>query len=410
MRHPSRPLWPILAATLLLATACGSATQPTVTPQVVLTLPPAATTPSAPAATPASSGDTGPSTAVPPTAPPATDEPTTEPTEVAPTEVAPTEVAPTEVPTDVPPTDVPTDPPATSSGPSSPLPSLASGVRVVNVETVDERTRNLTIETPSLAAPVGVRLLLPAGFETEPTRRWPVLYLLHGAGGGEDSFMAWSYGTDVQALVAPTNLLVVMPQGDGFGWYSDWWNQGNGGPPMWETFHLTELMAILERDWRASDQRAVAGLSMGGYGAMAYAARRPGVFKAAASFSGPLDIIGEKDSGLLGNDPATWGDPVEQLDIWKAHNPIDLAEALRGTALYVSYGEGGQGPLDPGPVGDDGEAFRAIGNQAFVKRMAELQIPVTVDAYGPGTHTWPYFERALHRSLPLLLKALGEGG
>jgi S-formylglutathione hydrolase FrmB len=308
------------------------------------------------------------------------------------------------------PTIAPSDAPAPSSDPSSPAPSLDDRVRVVTVETVDERTRDLMIETPSLPNLVGVRLLLPAGFETEPDRQWPVLYLLHGAGGGDDSYLSWVYGTDVQALVAPTNLLVVMPQGDGFGWYSDWWNGGNGGPPMWETFHLTELMAILERDWRAGDQRAIAGLSMGGYGAMVYAARHPGMFKAAASFSGPLDILGEKDSGLLGNDVATWGDPVEQVDVWRAHNPIDLADALRGTTLYVSYGEGGQGPLDPDPVGDDGEAFRAIGNRAFVDRLEELGIPATVDAYGPGTHTWPYFERALHESLPLLLEAVGEVG
>jgi len=86
------------------------------------------------------------------------------------------------------------------------------------------------------------------------------------------------------------------------------------------------------------------------------------------------------------------------------------AEALRGTTLYISYGAGGQGPLDPDPVGDDGEAFRSISNKAFVSRLKDLGIPATVDTYGPGTHTWPYFERALHRALPLLLKAVGEGG
>ena len=306
------------------------------------------------------------------------------------------------------PTVVPREASGPSSSPSSPAPSLDAGVQVLGVETVDERTRDLMIKTPSLANPVGVRLFLPAGFDAQPDRKWPVLYLLHGAGGGDDSYLSWAYSTDVQTLVAPTNLLVVMPQGDGFGWYSDWWNGGNGGQPMWETFHLTELMAILERDWHAGDQRAIAGLSMGGYGAFVYAARHPGLFKAAASFSGPLDILGEKDSGLLGNDPAVWGDPVDQLDVWKAHNPIDLAESLRGTTLYISYGEGGQGPLDPEPPGDDGEAFRAIGNQAFVQRIGQLGIPATVDAYGPGSHTWPYFERALHNSLPLLLRAVGE--
>ena len=295
--------------------------------------------------------------------------------------------------------------PATSLGPV-PAASLDERVQVLKVETVDERVRDLTIQTPSLPEPVGVRLLLPAGFDSEPDRRWPVLYLLHGAGIDQFAYRAWTEGTDVATLVAPTDLLVVMPEGAVYGWYSDWWNGGNGGPPMWETFHLTELRAILERDWRAGDQRVIAGLSMGGYGAMTYAARHPGLFKAAASFSGPLDILAEKD--FIGPDAGLWGDPDAQRDVWQAHNPIDLAEALRGTALFVSWGEGGQGPLDPEPAGDDGEAFRALSNQAFVKRLGELGIPATVDDYGPGTHTWPYFERELHRSLPLLLQALGE--
>ena len=43
-----------------------------------------------------------------------------------------------------------------------------------------------------------------------------------------------------------------------------------------------------------------------------------------------------------------------------------------------------------------------------MQRLEELGIPATVDADGPGTHTWPYFERELHKSLPLLLQALGE--
>ncbi|MEO8274403.1 MAG: alpha/beta hydrolase family protein [Chloroflexota bacterium] len=295
--------------------------------------------------------------------------------------------------------------PATSLTPE-PGASLDERVQVVNVEIVDERVRDLTIQTPSLPGSVGVRLLLPAGFESQPDRRWPVLYLLHGAGIDQDAYRAWTEGTDVATLVAPTDLLVVMPEAGSYGWYSDWWNGGNGGQPMWETFHLVELRAILERDWHAGDQRVIAGLSMGGYGAIAYAARHPGLFKAAASFSGPLDIVAEKD--YIGPDVALWGDPAAQSDVWQAHNPIDLAEALRGTPLFISWGNGAQGPLDPDPVTDTDEAFRALSNQAFVQRLEDLGIPATVDDYGPGTHTWPYFERELHRSLPLLLQALGE--
>jgi diacylglycerol O-acyltransferase / trehalose O-mycolyltransferase len=302
-------------------------------------------------------------------------------------------------------------PPAAATKPATtvvPAPgaSLDPRVEVTRVDTIDERVRDLIIQTPSLPGPVGVRLLLPSGFDSQPDRRWPVLYLLHGAGIDQDAYRAWTEATDVAALVAPTDLLVVMPEGASYGWYSDWWNAGNGGPPMWETFHLAELRAILERDWHAGDQRAIAGLSMGGYGAITYAARHPGLFRAAASFSGPLDILAEKD--YIGPDVALWGDPEAQKDVWQAHNPIDLAEALRGTPLFISWGNGERGPLDPDLVTDTDEAFRALSNQAFAQRLEALGIQATIDDYGPGTHTWPYFERELHRALPLLLEALGE--
>ena len=212
------------------------------------------------------------------------------------------------------------------------------GARIVAVDTIDARTRDLTIDSPSVGI-VQVRLLLPASFDAEPDTTWPVLYLLHGAWGNHAD---WTNLTDVEALTAPTDLLVVMPDAAN-GWYTDAWNEGAGGPPAWETFHTTELLQLLERNWQAGDDRVVAGLSMGGLGAMDYAARHPGMFKAAASYSGVLDTIGSE----LDNGEATFGDPVAQADNWKAHNPLDLAPALEGIPLYVSYGDGQPGPLDP---------------------------------------------------------------
>jgi S-formylglutathione hydrolase FrmB len=47
---------------------------------------------------------------------------------------------------------------------------------------------------------------------------------------------------------------------------------------------------------------------------------------------------------------------------------------------------------------------------AFVQKLQELGIESTIDDYGPGTHTWPYFERALHRSSQQLLEAMGVPG
>jgi S-formylglutathione hydrolase FrmB len=294
----------------------------------------------------------------------------------------------------------------TSTAPAaSPKPTIGvaadDGARIVAVDTIDTRTRDLTIESPSVGT-VKARLLLPAGFDAESSDTWPVLYLLHGAWGNHED---WTNLTDVNTLTAPTDLLVVMPDA-ATAWYADAWNDGAGGPPAWETFHTTELLQLIERNWQASDKRVVAGLSMGGFGAMEYAARHPGMFLAAASFSGVMDTTGSQ----IDNGVATFGDPVAQSDNWKAHNPLDLASKLNGIPLYVSYGDGEPGPLDAaGDSSPDGlEQWIAPQNDAFVARLRELDIPVTVDAYGHGKHDWPYWERALHRSLPMLLEALGE--
>ena len=99
--------------------------------------------------------------------------------------------------------------------------------------------------------------------------------------------------SDVEKFTVTADLLVVMP--DGGDWeaeYSDWVDRGAGGPPMWETFHLVELRELIERNWHAGQKQVIAGLSMGGMGAMIYAARHPKMFLAAASFSGVLDTVG----------------------------------------------------------------------------------------------------------------------
>ncbi len=285
------------------------------------------------------------------------------------------------------------------------------GARIVNVTTLGARSRDLTIDSPAVGT-VMVRLLIPSGFDAQPSTRWPVLYLLHGA---TMSHADWMDNTDVETLTAPTDLLVVMPDAGTLGYYSDWWNGGAGGPPKWETFHLIELRQLLERNWHAGDKRVIAGLSMGGYGAMEYAERQPGMFLAAASFSGVLDTVGGHADTAAALVPGLtwatdlWGDPVAQANVWKAHNPTANAAALKGTALYVAYGDGKIGPLDgSGTSADPLEAWIAPMNDTFVHQLAALNIPVTVDAYGSGTHTWPYWQRDLHRWLPLALKALGE--
>ncbi|MEU4477954.1 alpha/beta hydrolase family protein [Micromonospora sp. NPDC023966] len=290
----------------------------------------------------------------------------------------------------------------------------SDGAYVAEETAVGPRLVDLTIQSPALGTAAKVRLLTPDGWEQRaPGDHWPVLYLLHGCC---DSYVSWTRSTDVASIPELRDVLVVMPEAGAAGWYSDWWNGGQGGAPAWERFHLTEVRQIIERGYGAGPKRVIAGLSMGGFGAMSYAARNPGMFRAAASFSGVVHPLKDPSYwlpffGRTGLDPyALWGDPVAQRDIWQAHDPYYLAKQLRHTALFVATGDGtAGGPFDPPGQTNSLEALIHQENMDFVAQLRELGVSVTTDFYGPGTHSWPYWQRELHRSLPMLLGALETG-
>ncbi|MGI8332248.1 alpha/beta hydrolase [Actinomadura scrupuli] len=289
------------------------------------------------------------------------------------------------------------------------------GSRVIGESMAAPRTLDLTIDSAAMDGAQKVRLLLPRGWSKTASRTWPVLWLLHG---GSDDHTSWTKNTDVADLVQDAGVIVVMPNGGRCGNYTDWWNYGNGGPPQWEKFHMTEVRQILERGYRAGTARAVAGNSMGGLGAIEYAARFPGMFRAAAVFSGYLDtlhghVAGDSSPGL---GPAwlcpftdwrrVWGDPDDQAAIWHAHNPFDLVSRLRGIGLYVASGNGRAGPLGGVPFIDPVERLAGEEARDFVGLLGAEGIPVTSHLYD-GQHSWPYWQRELHAVLPALLDRLG---
>lgn len=110
-----------------------------------------------------------------------------------------------------------------------------------------------------------------------------------------------------------------------------------------------------------------------------------------------------------GEDPdALWGDPVTNVDVWRAHNPYDLAPKLKGIPIYLACGNGDPGPLDlPGVERNGNEAALELENVALAKRFSELGIPADVHLYGPGTHAWPYWQREMHQAWPMFVTALG---
>jgi diacylglycerol O-acyltransferase/trehalose O-mycolyltransferase len=268
-----------------------------------------------------------------------------------------------------------------------------AGAAVVSERRVGPRQLDLTIRSPALGREATVRLLEP----DRGARPYPVLYLLHGCC---DSYESWTRSTGVERMPGLRGALVVMPEGGQVGFYSDWLDG-----PRWETFHTRELPALLGR-YGAGPRYAVAGLSMGGLGAIDYAARHPRRFRAAASFSGVLHPLSEPKVwlGLVSAyepDPdALWGDPREDRSVWAAHDPTELAAKLRGTRLYVASGDG----RPPGDGRRDGtELIVGRESRAFTARLRRLGIPFRADLYRGGRHDWPYWERDLKRALPVLL-------
>lgn len=299
------------------------------------------------------------------------------------------------------------------AGPATAAPARSTSrrARIAAAERVSARILDLEVDSPALGGTGRARVLLPDGWDADPDRRWPVIYLLHGCCDAE----GWKAWAAADRITAQTPALVVTPEGGPAGFYADWWNQGDYGPPAWETFHLTELRGLLERDLRASDQRAIAGLSMGGHGALSYAGRHPDLFRAAASFSGVVHTQSWTD-GILGIVSGTgvdgtdlWGDPEAQADLWRAHNAYELAAELpQGFPVYLSCGDGQPGPLDPPDREPDSLEADLHGHAvAYIDRARSLGLEVTADLYGAGTHSWPYWERALTNSLPLLAESIG---
>jgi S-formylglutathione hydrolase FrmB len=158
---------------------------------------------------------------------------------------------------------------------------------------------------------------LPPGYSSQPQRRYPVLYLLHGFPGRPLAFITTvQLGVVEDALIARHRaqpLILVMPFGS-TGTYSDKeWADGATRGNGWGTFVARDLVRYVDTHYRAAPTRAargIAGLSEGGYGAINLALQHPDEFSVVESWSGyakpdPLrSIFGAKLQLLSRNDPA----------------------------------------------------------------------------------------------------------
>ena len=233
------------------------------------------------------------------------------------------------------------------------------GARIIAVADRGPRLRDLTIASPTLGRTAMVRLLLPRRFEAEPARRWPAPWLLHGCC---DSYQSWTRSTNVQQLPALADVLGDHARG----------RRGR----------------VLHRLARRRPRRA------GPLGDLP-----PGRGPPAAGAQLPCR---RQAGGGRGGRPA-----------FGRRTTPPTSRPGCGIALFVSVGNGQPGPLNAGvPAQQARRIERALEPQtlAFVGRLRKLGVPVQIDAYGPGVHDWLYWQRELHRSLPLLQRALDAGG
>jgi S-formylglutathione hydrolase FrmB len=299
----------------------------------------------------------------------------------------------------------------------------AAGIHVEAVTPITARQVNVRVDTAALGRAVDVRILLPAEY-AEATAAYPVLYLFHGTSGRASD---WVQAGGAEASTAGLPVIVVMPDcgfdGDGGGWFSDWFNGGAFGTPMWETFHIRQLIPWIDANLRtiaSGSGRAVAGLSQGGFGSLSYAARHPDLFTSVAAFSGACEIDRDPEaistSTLIiqittavfsGKDPNAIFGPRDQYPLnWSAHDPATLVTNLRGLDIHLWTGDGRQGPFDPGPPDaplDDIEVITFGATSLFHGHLEEARIPHAYNYYGAGTHSWPYWARDLGEYLPLLM-------
>lgn len=319
------------------------------------------------------------------------------------------------------------------AGPARAAPTFDSGngLTVVSSEQLSPRLFTVKLTTPALAdRPVDVRVLLPDGYDAQPQRRWPVLWLFHGTSGRAAD---WTTMGDAEAATAGRPLIVVMPDagfdGDGGGWFTNWFNGGAGGPPRWETFHIDQLIPWADRVLRTDATRrgrAIYGLSQGGFGSLSYAARHPDLFVAAGAFSGAVEtsadpraqalttpVVQATAFGLDGSpDPdAMFGPRATQEVNWRAHDPGTLAPNLRGMDVRLWTGDGRPGPLDgpepnPGAIAIEGGVHEL--NALFTARLQDAAIPHAYRDYGPGTHSWTYWARDLKEALPELDRVFAQ--
>jgi len=260
-----------------------------------------------------------------------------------------------------------------------------------------------------LKHPVHYCVYLPASYDAgaakHPPQTYPVLYFLHGLGDNERTLFnsgGWTMLDDLRQQHKLGEFLIVAPEG-GRSFYIN----SADGSTLYGNFFLQEFMPLIETKYRISqgrNNRAISGISMGGYGALRFAFAHPEMFSAVSAQSAalitesPQELDTAARSGApLGKLLATvFGDPINPTH-WKENSPFLLAArnqtALRKQAIYFNCGQ------------DDNYGFEK-GAAALHGQLQKEGVQHEYHPY-PGDHSLSYFLAHFTEVMEFHSKAFG---
>jgi enterochelin esterase-like enzyme len=273
----------------------------------------------------------------------------------------------------------------------------AAGLRAQTTGRVIEQ---LHMESKILGKAVHYTVYLPGDYQSSQ-RSYPVLYLLHGY---TDDNTAWLQFGEINRLADQAiaegsipPMIIIMPNAD-----SSFYINSYDGKENYEDFFIKEFMPSVEKEFRIKSQkryRAVAGLSMGGYGTLIYALKYPQLFAAAA----PLSAAVFNDDAMTSMPASQWDDLFGQLfgrglqgkdrlnNAYRTNSILDLvknnaAEKLKTVRYWIDCGD------------DD---FLSKGNCLLHIALAEKGIPHEFRVRD-GAHTWSYWRSGIIPALQFI--------
>jgi len=241
-------------------------------------------------------------------------------------------------------------------------------------------------------------VLLPVVYDKPAARskRYPVLYLFHGLFGHYDN---WITRTKLSDYAANYSMIIVTPEGND-SWYTD---SASVPTDKYETYVMEELIPDVQSRYRTIETRAgraIAGLSMGGYGALKFGVKHPESFVFVGSMSGALGAASWTEADLHGLE-VIWktllpvfgpeDSPIRKAnDVNRLYGEVPSSRVVALPYLYLDCGT-------EDPLLSSSRSLAAI--------LFERKIPHEYREL-PGTHAWPYWDAQVQEVLRIAARKL----